>query len=132
MWLHKYYCNLYFIVQVLECTGIFHCLSFPFTGAYWCYKQYYELKNQDVTAKWGFDEAFALNFSYYLQLKETWLAFGKYNFQIYTGNIKADIELSSLKYIYLSSIQCIFFYCGNNQIFFNTCVFHFKIRPSHR
>lgn len=63
------------ISGVMVWISIFSVIGLLGFGAYWCYKQYYELKNQDVTAKWGFDEAFALNFSYYLQLKETWLAF---------------------------------------------------------
>ncbi|XP_069121444.1 choline transporter-like protein 2 [Argopecten irradians] len=52
---------------------VFGLLGF---ACYYSYSQYYELKNQNSTATYGISEAFALNFSYYLQLKETWLAFG--------------------------------------------------------
>lgn len=55
--------------------SIFMVIGLLGFGAYWCFTKYYELKNQNVVSEWGFDEAFALNFSYYLQLKETWLAF---------------------------------------------------------
>ncbi|XP_076436221.1 choline transporter-like protein 2 [Babylonia areolata] len=45
-------------------------------GIYFSYSEYYELKSLNATAEFGIAEAFALNFSYYLSLKETWLAFG--------------------------------------------------------
>ena len=48
-----------------------------FSACYYSYVQYYDLKTTNVTGTWGYSEAFAMNFSYYLQLKETWLAFGK-------------------------------------------------------
>ncbi|KAK3088621.1 hypothetical protein FSP39_021397 [Pinctada imbricata] len=55
------------IVLVLGCLGF---------AIYYSYSTYYDLKNQNITATWQVSEAFALNFSYYLGLKETWLAFG--------------------------------------------------------
>ena len=47
-------------------------------GTYYCYDRYYYLKNAgspDETL--GIAPAFAGEFSYYLGLKQTWLAFGK-------------------------------------------------------
>ncbi|ESO92820.1 hypothetical protein LOTGIDRAFT_120296 [Lottia gigantea] len=45
-------------------------------STYYSYSKYYELKTQNSTAEIGLSQAFALNFSYYLSLKQTWLAFG--------------------------------------------------------
>ncbi|KAL5013099.1 hypothetical protein ScPMuIL_011650 [Solemya velum] len=44
-------------------------------ACYYSYTKYYELKNTPDTVI-GLSQAFTLNFSYYLDLKETWLAFG--------------------------------------------------------
>nr|KAG5694576.1 hypothetical protein BaRGS_032521 [Batillaria attramentaria] len=40
------------------------------------YNEYYTLKALNATEEIGVSQAFALNFSYYLELKQTWLAFG--------------------------------------------------------
>lgn len=53
--------------------GVLGCMGF---GCYYSYSQYYDLKNTNSTGEFGISQAFALNFSYYLTLKETWLAFG--------------------------------------------------------
>ncbi|KAL3871868.1 hypothetical protein ACJMK2_039840 [Sinanodonta woodiana] len=45
-------------------------------ATYYSYTRYFELKNQNVTSELGLSQAFALNFSYYLSIKQTWLAFG--------------------------------------------------------
>ncbi|PVD22194.1 hypothetical protein C0Q70_17999 [Pomacea canaliculata] len=45
-------------------------------GTYYCYNQYYTLKNVNATTEIGVSQAFATNFNYYLSLKQTWLAFG--------------------------------------------------------
>ncbi|XP_061169657.1 choline transporter-like protein 2 [Saccostrea echinata] len=54
---------------------IFAVLAVLSYACYYSYTQYFDLKTKNVTGEWGYSEAFALNFSYYLQLKETWLAF---------------------------------------------------------
>ncbi|XP_076454507.1 choline transporter-like protein 2 [Babylonia areolata] len=43
---------------------------------YYSYSEYYDLKSLNATSEIGVSQAFALNFSYYLSLKQTWLAFG--------------------------------------------------------
>ncbi|XP_052093793.1 choline transporter-like protein 2 isoform X2 [Mytilus californianus] len=56
--------------------SIFAVLGVMGFGCYYSYSQYYDLKNSNSTSEFGIAQAFALNFSYYLTLKETWLAFG--------------------------------------------------------
>ncbi|XP_071155589.1 choline transporter-like protein 2 isoform X2 [Mytilus edulis] len=63
------------ITGAMVWISIFMVIGLLGFGAYWCFTKYYEIKNTNVVSEWGFDEAFALNFSYYLRLKETWLAF---------------------------------------------------------
>ena len=59
--------------------GLYGLIMFSyFAGTYYCYDRYYYLKNAgspDETL--GIAPAFAGEFSYYLGLKQTWLAFGK-------------------------------------------------------
>ncbi|XP_012942174.1 choline transporter-like protein 2 [Aplysia californica] len=45
-------------------------------ATYYSYDEYYTLKQLNATEEYGLSQAFALNFSYYLSLKKTWLAFG--------------------------------------------------------
>ncbi|CAL1544616.1 unnamed protein product [Lymnaea stagnalis] len=52
---------------------IYGLLSF---ACYYSYNQYYTLKGLNATEEYGLSQAFAMNFSYYLSLKKTWLAFG--------------------------------------------------------
>ncbi|XP_069121445.1 choline transporter-like protein 2 [Argopecten irradians] len=61
---------------ILVWVSIIVVLALLGFGCYYSYSQYYDLKNQNVTAEFGVSELFTLNFSYYLGLKETWLAFG--------------------------------------------------------
>lgn len=48
-----------------------------FSGSYYSYRRYYDLKGKNLTSEFGLSQAFVLNFEHYLTLKETWLAFGK-------------------------------------------------------
>ncbi|XP_046368396.2 choline transporter-like protein 2 [Haliotis rufescens] len=45
-------------------------------GTYYCYSQYYKLKGMNTEKEFGLSHAFTFNFSYYLTLYQTWLAFG--------------------------------------------------------
>lgn len=56
--------------------SIFGVLGVMGFGCYYSYSKYYDLKSHNSTGEFGLAQAFALNFSYYLTLKETWLAFG--------------------------------------------------------
>lgn len=74
------FCFLWIVIMrwisgIMVWISIFGVLGALGVGAWYCYTKYYDLKSQNVVSKWGFDQAFALNFSYYLTLKETWLAF---------------------------------------------------------
>ncbi|GFO29551.1 choline transporter-like protein 2 [Plakobranchus ocellatus] len=53
--------------------GVFAIVIF---AVYYSFDTYYDLKKLNATEEYGFSEAFTLNFSYYLNLKKTWLAFG--------------------------------------------------------
>ena len=50
---------------------------FP-SATYYSFDTYYDLKKLNATEEYGFSQAFAMNFSYYLNLKKTWLAFGEF------------------------------------------------------
>lgn len=74
------FCFIWIVIMrwisgIMVWISIFGVIGILGVGAWYCYTKYYELKNLNVESEWGFDEAFALNFSYYLTLKETWLAF---------------------------------------------------------
>lgn len=64
------------LTGIIVWFSIFAVLGVISYACYYSYVQYYDLKSTNVTGTWGYSEAFALNFSYYLKLKETWLAFG--------------------------------------------------------
>ncbi|KAK3782436.1 hypothetical protein RRG08_033077 [Elysia crispata] len=53
--------------------GVFVLVGF---ATYYSFDTYYDLKKLNATEEYGFSQAFAMNFSYYLNLKKTWLAFG--------------------------------------------------------
>ena len=53
---------------------------FFFTATYYSYERYYYLKNSgSPDSEYGVAPLFAGEFSYYLGLKKTWLAFGKFS-----------------------------------------------------
>ncbi|RUS83474.1 hypothetical protein EGW08_008790 [Elysia chlorotica] len=53
--------------------GVFVLVGF---ATYYSFDTYYDLKKLNATEEYGYSQAFAMNFSYYLNLKKTWLAFG--------------------------------------------------------
>ncbi|XP_041370892.1 choline transporter-like protein 2 [Gigantopelta aegis] len=64
------------LVGIMVWTALFAFIALFAFGAYYSFSKYYELKSSNVTAELGLSQAFALNFDYYLSLKQTWLAFG--------------------------------------------------------
>ncbi|XP_050389087.1 choline transporter-like protein 2 [Patella vulgata] len=64
------------IAGIMVWFSIFAIFGLFGFSTYYSYSKYYELKTQNTTATLGLSQAFALNFSYYLSLKQTWLAFG--------------------------------------------------------
>lgn len=53
-------------------AAVFAILGF---AIYYTFTEYYSLKALNATSELGVSQAFALNFSYYLSLRQTWLAF---------------------------------------------------------
>ena len=82
----RYLLVLFFVIAMVSCfiwivimrwiTGfmvwfsIFAVLGIMGFGSYFSYSEYYSLKKQNSTAEFGVAQAFALNFSYYLTIKE--------------------------------------------------------------
>ena len=66
------------------------CIEFcPLPGTYYSFDRYYFMKkNGSPDKEYGVAPLFAGEFDYYLGLKRTWLAFGRYNMQaVYNSHI---------------------------------------------